>query len=135
MVCANLRRRLGVERRRGARGFTLLETLIAVAVMAALLALLPRTLLDARTLTNQSHHWLEARLLAESILAEDFASTELSEGIHSGRTYGRDWTVRVVRAASAPPDTRLRLFEIDVTVDVSPGRTLSVETVRLGRVR
>ncbi len=125
--------------RRGQRatdGFTLLESLIAVAVMAALLALLPRTLVDTRSMTGQSHHWLQARLAAEAILAEEFASEVLIEGVRSGRAYERDWTAQVMRtAAPAPPEPELGLFHIRLTVAVTSRHELSIETVRIGRLR
>jgi prepilin-type N-terminal cleavage/methylation domain-containing protein len=122
--------------RRATAGFTLLESLIAVAVMAALLALLPRTLIDARTMTSQSHHWLQARLAAEAILAEEFASETLFEGVRSGRAYERDWTAQVMRtAAPAPPEPEFGLFHIRLTVAVTPRHELSIETVRIGRLR
>ena len=49
-------------------GFTLLEMLVAVAVLALLAGVVPRSFVFARSILDHSRDWVAARLVAEAVL-------------------------------------------------------------------
>jgi len=119
--------------RRGGRdsGFTLLETLVAVLVLAVLVGVVPRSLVAARTNIERSNDFLEARLVAESLLAETLVG-QLTAGVMEGTVDGRPWRA-TLRPTQAPPSQTGRvLLEVDLQVQVAGSRMLEVETMRIG---
>lgn len=111
-----------------ARGFTLIEVLIALAVVALALLALTRTAsvqvqsfdaLRERTLAG----WAAANALTETRLANTFPPTGRSDG--RTRLAGRDW--RWTRDVQATPDAGIRRIDIRVFAGESnePSATLS----------
>jgi prepilin-type N-terminal cleavage/methylation domain-containing protein len=115
-------------------GFTLLETLVAVLVLAALVSVVPRTLVAARTIIERSADWLEARLVAETVLNEALGG-ELKSGAMSGVVDGRRWTARLRPAGMPQSESGRVLLDVRVEVAVSGDRVLEVDTMRIGRPR
>jgi len=116
------------------QGFTLLEVLVAVAILAALLYVVPRSLVSARTFIVQSHAWLEARLVAEEVLAEELHSGAIRPGTFGGVSHGRRWRAIVTPSAIAEgrgPEGQI-LLEARLSVDVSPSRRLAVDRLLIG---
>jgi len=123
----------------GTRGFTLIEALAAIVILAlALSALLSAHDTGLRGATAIDGH-LQARLLAQSLLAQrsvDRALQAPSRG-HSGRFA---WTVSVTpygRAVATvdPKAAQWKLYELTVTVAWPPGRQVQLSTLRLMSVR
>jgi prepilin-type N-terminal cleavage/methylation domain-containing protein len=121
--------------RRGDHGFTLLEMLVAVAILAALAGLVPKSLVAARAIVNRSENWLDARLVAESVLNSELAGPRLSPGVRRGAVMGREWTAVLTPNGmlSAGADSERILMNVRVAVTVSPVETLEVETMRIGQ--
>lgn len=116
-------------------GFTLLETLVAVLVLAALVSVVPRTLVAARNNLERSEDWLSARLVAETVLNEALVGPSLTAGIIGGDVDGRRWsaTLRQVNSPDgAGADSDRVLLDVSVRVTVSGRRSLEVETMRIG---
>jgi prepilin-type N-terminal cleavage/methylation domain-containing protein len=115
-------------------GFTLIELLVAMAILAVLVGLVPRSFVFARSILDHSRDWMDARLVAESVL-NDTLVMPLGPGVRSGTFNGHRWraTLReqVVLGISAL-DTGAMLLNVRLEVDVSAGRTLEVETMRVG---
>jgi general secretion pathway protein I len=122
--------------RRGDDGFTLLETLVAVAVLAILVGSVPRSFVFARSVIDHSRDWMDARLVAEAVLNDELTGVGLQPGIRSGVVNGRSWRATLLRYAAggtSSVDGGAALLEVRLEVDVSPGRHLNVDTVRIGR--
>lgn len=99
------------------RGFTLIEVLVALAVVALALVALVRTAamqvqaadaLRERTLAS----WVAGNVLAETRLATAFPSVGRSNG--QVRMAGRDW--RWEREISATPESSIRRIDVRVHV-------------------
>jgi len=161
-ACRRLGRRLGQAKRRpnigwrarhvgsrcrstqparstGSRGFTLIEALAAIVILAlALSALLPAHDTGLRGATAIDEH-LQARLLAQSLLAQ--RSLQRSpEAPSEGRSGRFAWTVTVAPYAgtggtpSQQPDQWV-LYELTVTVAWPLRRQVHLSTLRLMSVR
>jgi prepilin-type N-terminal cleavage/methylation domain-containing protein len=116
-------------------GFTLVEMMVAVAILAVLAGVVPRTFVFARSIIDHSRGWVGARLVAESVLNDTLAGPGLQPGARSGELDGRRWRA-TLRPQGVLGKSRLdsgqMLLDVRLEVDVSPGRTLEVETMRVG---
>jgi prepilin-type N-terminal cleavage/methylation domain-containing protein len=131
-----MRRRTGRAARRDA-GFTLLEMLVAVLVMATLASVVPRGLVAARTNLERSEDWLDARLVAETVLNEGLTGKSLKPGVIGGVVDGRRWRAtlrRVPTAVDEEAETERILLDVKVEVAIAGRKTLEVDTMRIGRL-
>jgi len=110
-------------------GFTLLEVLVALAILSGTLIMAYRVMSEAISAEERSERWTTAAYLGEALL-RDVTSTFPEVGESEGRFTGLDnayaWK-RSVKAA-AHPDAR----EVDVTV--SWGEDDRVESVALAGI-
>jgi prepilin-type N-terminal cleavage/methylation domain-containing protein len=116
-------------------GFTLIEMLVAIAVLAVLVGIVPRSLVFARSIMDHSRDWMDARLVAESVLNDTLVGPALAVGSRSGEIDGRRWRTTLTRhTATRPEDAESGriLLDVRIEVDVGAGRTLEVETMRIG---
>ena len=116
-------------------GFTLLEMLVAVAIMAVLAGMIPRSFVYARALINRSESWMEARIVAEAVLNGELGGADLRPGVRRGTIDGRSWRASVQRNAilsAGTADPKRALLDVVITVPVSSAETLTVETMRVG---
>jgi general secretion pathway protein I len=117
-------------------GFLLLETLAAVAIMALLLTVLPSSIVVSRQSVQKSGDVVGARLVAESVLTNDFTGPEFALGTREGELAGYAWTSSVEAQTTlmkAFPSKDWMPYTITVSVLVPNGRIVSVETVRVRR--
>ena len=116
-------------------GFTLVEMLVAVAILAVLVGIVPRSFVFARSIIDHSRDWVGARLVADAVLNDTLTGNTLQPGARAGELDGRRWraTIRQQSVPGAPtPDNAQVLLDVRLEVDVSGGRTLEVETLRVG---
>ena len=116
-------------------GFTLLEMLVAVAILAALVGIVPRTLATARSLVDRSQDWVEARLVADHVLNDELSGASLRPGTRRGTVDGRRWRAVLQRDLDIPdqtPETGRVLLAVTVEVAVNGAQTFEVETMRIG---
>jgi prepilin-type N-terminal cleavage/methylation domain-containing protein len=123
-------------------GFTLLETLVAMTVLALLASVLLRGVLAVRADASWFADRTAQTLLARSILDEAIANRRLRDGIYRGRRDGRRFVLTaasaVAPAAEAGPDRPAghdgmptwRPQRVSVAVE-APSRPVVLETLRL----
>jgi general secretion pathway protein I len=142
-------RRARAERRRPrlARGFSLLEVLVAFVILAAVATVLFRLFSGALANASAADEYSRAVLVAESVLTAAAAAQPLREATETGSADdGRvEWTTRVT--PYSPPDVppelegtseampiRLYRVTVDVTFPSPSGgrRTYALATTRIG---
>lgn len=134
-VCLRPRSRPQGTGKRGSRGFTLIEALVAIVVLAlSLSALMSAHNTALRGATAVDEH-LQARLLAQSQLAQ-WSQSRLPLAPSQGRSGRFGWTVSVApfTGAGAPPPQASgdwTLHEVSVTVTWAPNRQIRLSTLRL----
>jgi general secretion pathway protein I len=120
-------------------GFTLVEVLVALAVMAAAVPIVFQAFHGALHGVRLVDKYGVATLLAESKLASLSAEGPLEEAVRSGRfANGFTWTARVQPFLAEPPAVHdhlpFRPYEVTVTVrfdDRREDRSVSLTTLRL----
>ena len=131
--------------RRTARGFTLLEVLVAFALLAMALTLLLGTLSGAARHVGEADRRTRAVLLAQSLMAGLGVEEPLQEGTREGRWEEGDyrWTLQVepyaeprADAVSVPPspavgEPRLLDVQLQVRWSEAPRDVLLWRTLRL----
>lgn len=117
-------------------GFTLLETLIALVILAFALQALYETYsggLRASEIANQHE---QARILAASLLAEHTGDRSFKKQSIEGRFENFSWRIWIDRASGinpvANPDPRWTLYWITADVSWPPNRSVQLTTLRLG---
>ncbi len=126
-----------------ARGFTLVEVLVALVILGLALGVLLRAFSLGLRNADAARAWTEATLYAESKLAEIEAGEGLSPGVQSGRFDERfRWRAQVqpyTRAeaneeSGARLNETLKAYEVIVTViwgDSDESKSISLTTLRL----
>jgi prepilin-type N-terminal cleavage/methylation domain-containing protein len=122
----------------GSDGFSLLEVLVAAALMGLVLVVLLQVLSSA--LRSQEASWghTHAVLVAEKILQENCEINTLKEGVYQGRDGQYDYMVRVTpqyEVASPLSNRRILCSLIRVTLawqERGASKTLELQTLRTG---
>jgi general secretion pathway protein I len=126
------------NRRRHAsgRGFTLIEILIAFAILAVALTGLLRAFSGGLQATTRAERYGEAVLLARSLLERVGSEIAIEAGEQSGRRDdGTTWSVRMrplqTTRARSEPDSPFIPYEVAVTVAVPRQQPITLTTLRL----
>lgn len=116
-------------------GFTLIEMLVAVAILAVLVGIVPRSFVFARSILDHSRDWMDARLVAETVLNDELVGPALERGTRGGVIEGRRWRATLRRSTAlgvdAPESDRM-LLDVSIEVEVGAGKSLEIETMRVG---
>ncbi len=120
-------------------GFTLLETLTALAILAiALVGLFDAHALGLRGATAADHH-AEARMLAQSLLADAVGANHERVVPRRGEAGRFAWTIEAQPVkegwAQFKSEAGWQLNHVRVLVTWDAGRRVQIDTFKLGRTR
>lgn len=124
------------SRRDGDAGFTLIETLIALAIVAAVLGSIGAVIGTAMKGTRAIDQRLSLAGTAEALLASLPSRDVLKSGRQQGATGGHRWRIDVGPLATAVPDPngpppRWMPLAIDARVQAPGGGVMRLTTIRL----
>jgi len=124
---------------RGSAGFTLLEALIAIVILAlSLSALLQLYSTGLRGIASIDDN-LRARLLAQSVMAEMSYDRRLQPGRLQGRLDQFAWTLSITPFDDGDPAPQQpgpwTLHRLALTVTWPQGRRIELQTLRMLRTR
>ena len=120
----------------GAKGFSLLEVLVATTIMGMVLVVLLQVLTSALRAQEASYGHTQAVLLAEKILQENCEINTLARGTSQGRDGRYDYVVQVTpqyELADPFADKRILCSLIQVTLtwqEWGRRKTLELQTIR-----
>jgi type II secretory pathway pseudopilin PulG len=143
-------------RNRNSRGgFTLLEALVALTLLLTFATTLTPLLYQARRIMDGADRRVAADMVLRSVLAAPVDRASLANLSREGETSGLQWQMTVqpmaapalpVKPAKTKPKSTEKAgqkapqqeedwatYLVSATVTYAPGRTLSAETVRLGK--
>jgi general secretion pathway protein I len=120
----------------GTRGFTLIEALVALAIVAAVLGSIGGVIATSVKGTRGIDQRLELSGTAESLLAALPARTLLKPGRQSGELAGHRWRIdvspmNVAVANDAPQTGRFVPLAVTMRLQSRGGPAMQVTTVRL----
>jgi general secretion pathway protein I len=120
----------------GAAGFTLIEALVALAIVAAVLGSIGAVIATTAKGTRSIDQRLALSGTAETILASLPGRTLLKPGRQSGATAGHRWRIdvspmNVAVASDAPQTGRFVPLAVTMRVQAPGGPAMQVTTVRL----
>jgi type II secretory pathway component PulJ len=138
---------------RNSAGFTLLEALVALALLLAFAATLVPYLYQARRIMAGIDGRIAAQVLLRSLLDAPLDRSALVDGSREGETAGLRWRITaeplLISSAPVPPRAKISpeagqkestperpnwtTFRVVASVSWGPGMSVSAETVRLGR--
>jgi prepilin-type N-terminal cleavage/methylation domain-containing protein len=128
-----------VDRRSKRAGFSLIEALVALALVLAFAAALGPYLFQARRIIVQSDSRVAAHVLLRSLLDAPFDRASLADVTRAGEANGLRWRVAtepiVLDAGAAPDQASWSAYRVLAIVSWAPGQAVSAETVRLGKTQ
>ena len=128
--------RLGRDKGKGQAGFTLLEALVALALVLAFAAVLGPHLSQARRIMDHAEGRVAAQVLLRSLLDAPFGRSGLVDASLKGEADGLQWSVGVVpldTARVASDQKKWLPYRVTASVAWGAGQVVTAETIRLGR--
>jgi type II secretory pathway pseudopilin PulG len=124
-----------VQARTGERGFAMVETLIATAIIAAMLGLTFQVISTASRASAMQRDQRRAALFAASVMARVGADIALAPGATDGRTDGLDWRVEIEpyrpdSSDDAPESQHLVRVAVSVTLPSSERGRIDLQSLR-----
>jgi len=121
--------------RRSRAGFTLIEVLVALAVVAASLAAIGALMAVSMQNVRAIDRRLEFRETLRAIMTSLPDQRDLAAGSTTGSTAGYRWRIDIAPLASEVIDapTRWEPDRIVITVESPSGQRMRIDTIRLQR--
>ena len=135
-IRAASRSRRAEARRQGSGGFTLIEALVALALVLAFAAALTPHLFHSRRIVADADHRVAAHVLLRALLDAPFDRSNLTQATREGALDGLRWRVVTVPlpAAAAGSDRPIwSAYRVVASVAWGRAQMISAETVRLGQ--
>jgi len=116
-------------------GFTLLEALVALALLLAFASVVGPHLSQARRIMANAEGRAAAQVLLRSLLNAPFDRSSPGRAPREGETNGLRWRIDTEPAAAAPARDRPNwsAFRVVASVTWAPGQLVMAETIRLGK--
>jgi len=131
--------RSGPDNRSGGQaGFTLLEALVALALVLAFASAIGPHLSQARRIMANAGGRVAAQVLLRSLLNAPFDRSSLARASREGETSGLRWRIDtepagLVAAPRGQDQPNWSAFRVVASVNWAPGQTIMAETIRLGK--
>jgi prepilin-type N-terminal cleavage/methylation domain-containing protein len=121
--------------RRKSEGFSLLEVLVATAIMGLVLVVLLQVLTSAIRAQEASWNHTQALMVAEKVLQENCQINSLTEGVYQGRDGRYDYVVKITpqyesSKLAAGGRFLCSLIQVIVTWQARGQKSLELQTVR-----
>jgi prepilin-type N-terminal cleavage/methylation domain-containing protein len=116
-------------------GFTLLEALVALALVLAFASAVGPHLSQARHIMANAEGRVAAQVLLRSLLDAPFDRSSLARAPREGETSGLRWRIDTEPAAAvrARDQPNWSAFRVVASVTWAPGQVIMAETIRLGK--
>ena len=116
-------------------GFTLLEALVALALVLAFASAVGPHLSQARRIIANAEGRVAAQVLLRSLLNAPFDRSSLARAPWEGETSGLRWRIDTEPVAAARTRDRANwsAFRVVASVTWAPGQVMMAETIRLGK--
>jgi prepilin-type N-terminal cleavage/methylation domain-containing protein len=128
--------RSGRDKRNGRQaGFTLLEALVALALVLAFASTIGPFLSHARRIVTNAEGRVAAQVLLRSLINAPFDRSSLAGASREGETSGLRWRIDTEPAAAvrAQDQPNWSAFRVVASVTWAPGQMIMAETIRLGK--
>jgi prepilin-type N-terminal cleavage/methylation domain-containing protein len=119
----------------GCAGFTLIEALVALALILAFAEVLIPYLFHSRMIMANADGRVAAQVLLRSLLDAPFDRSQLANASRSGDMAGLHWQIvtEPVTTGTVPPRGPWRAFRVIARVSSNRGQVVTAETVRLAK--
>src|SRR5215468_5534461 len=116
-------------------GFTLLEALVALALVLAFASAVGPHLSQARRIMANAEGRVAAQVLLRSLLNAPIDRSSLARASREGETSGLRWRIDTepAAAARARAQPNWSAFRVVASVTWAPGQVIMAETIRLGK--
>jgi prepilin-type N-terminal cleavage/methylation domain-containing protein len=117
-------------------GFTLIEALVAMALVLAFVATLGPYLFHARRIMDNGERRMEAQILLRTLLNAPFDRSHLANATRSGEFNGLHWRIVTTPAAidgTASGNRPLSAYRVAASVSFGAGQIVTAETVELAK--
>jgi prepilin-type N-terminal cleavage/methylation domain-containing protein len=119
-------------------GFTLIEALVAMALVLAFVATLGPYLFHTRRIMDNGERRMEAQILLRTLLNAPFDRSHLANATRSGELNGLHW--RIVTTPMAIDETpsgnqSWSAYRVAASVSFGGGQIVSAETVELAKLQ
>ena len=116
-------------------GFTLLEALVALALLLIFASAVGPHLWQARRIMADAEGRVAAQVLLRSLLNAPFDRSNLARASQEGETSGLRWRIYTEPAATvrAQDKSNWSAFRVVASVTWAPGQLIMSETLRLGK--
>jgi prepilin-type N-terminal cleavage/methylation domain-containing protein len=114
-------------------GFTLLEALVALALLLIFISAIGPHLSQARRIMANAEGRVAAQVLLRSLLNAPFDRSSLARASQEGETSGLHWRIDTAptAAARAQDQSNWSAYRVVASVTWSPGQVIMAETIRL----
>jgi prepilin-type N-terminal cleavage/methylation domain-containing protein len=119
----------------GRAGFTLIEALVALALVLAFAEVLGPYLFHSRRIMANADGRVAAQILLRSLLDAPFDRSQLANASRSGEMARLHWQIvtEPLTTGALPPNGQWRAFRVIARVSSDRGQVVTAETVRLAK--